>query len=90
MVKKKKVAKKKALVKVAEATTCCTSDNSCFKTGKDWFLAVVSEVALYFFFWYGLYVLGASVNLWLASLILLVLINVSWFTCPCTRKLCKC
>lgn len=56
----------------------------CNWSAKEWAMAAVSEAALYFFIWYGLFLLNADD--WLGALILLVLVNVSFFTCPVTRK----
>ena len=81
MAKKRKVAKKSAPKTVGK--TCgsgCCSSSSC------WFWTLVSEAGLYFFFYYLLYVLEVSVDKWLASLVLLALINVSFFACPYMRK----
>ena len=80
MAKKRKVAKKSAPQKAGKTcgSGCCSS--SC------WFWTIVSEAGLYFFFYYLLYVLEVNANLWLASLILLVLVNVSFFACPYMRK----
>lgn len=55
-------------------------------TNKDWFFIGLSEAALYAFFYYTLSVLGAAGNIWIHSLVLLVLINLSLFLCPVVKK----
>lgn len=45
-----------------------------------------SEAALYFFFYYAQMLVEVEANLWVSSLILWALINISIFTCPCLRK----
>jgi hypothetical protein len=71
MVKKKEVEQK---------SSCCNW------TGKEWLGVVISESALYLFFWYTLSLLGSVGNLWVSSLVLLVLLNVSLYACPVVRK----
>jgi len=73
------MAKKK--VKKAAGKTC--SSGCC--SASCWFWILVSEGALYLFFVYLLYLLAVPV-LWTSSLILLALINVSFFACPICRK----
>lgn len=80
----KRKVKKRAPAKMT-GSSCC----ACNWSGKDTFWALISELALFFFFYYALYLLGVQANMWLGSLVLLVLINVSWFTCPLVRKHCK-
>ncbi|PIN73639.1 hypothetical protein COV20_05440 [Candidatus Woesearchaeota archaeon CG10_big_fil_rev_8_21_14_0_10_45_16] len=62
--------------------TCATCD----WTAADWVWGVVSELALYGLFWYGQLLLGVTGNLYVTSLILLVLTNLSFFACPIIRK----
>jgi len=81
----KKAVKKKSPAKMA-ASSCC----ACNWSGKDTLWTLISELGLYFFFYYGLYLLGVQANLWFGSLALLVLLNISWFTCPIVRKHHKC
>lgn len=50
---------------------------------------IVSEAALYAFFYYLQYILGADGNLWLNSIVLWVLINAAIIFCPVLRKCCK-
>lgn len=57
----------------------------CNWSKKDWLWVLVSEGALYLFFWYALGVLGIM-GAWIDSLILLVLINIMFFACPVFRK----
>jgi hypothetical protein len=80
MVRKKRVVKKAAPKAVGKTCSsgCCSS--SC------WFWTIISEAGLYFFFYYVLYIMQAEVNMWLASAILLVLVNISFFACPYMRK----
>ena len=86
MAKKKKVVKKPVgMVKDLSAGKHVCSGVMCWQ-GKDWFLALISEVALYAFFWYLLTLLEVSGNLYVASLVLLVLVNVSVMACPIFRK----
>ena len=78
MAKKKTV--KKTVKEVKKTSSCCNWTN------KEWLGTLLSEGALYLFFWYLLGILGASGNLWVGSLVLLVLINVSLYACPVFRK----
>ena len=57
-------------------------------TGKEWFSAVIATVAMFLFFWYLLDAIKNidTSSLPLAALILLVLLCVAIFTCPCIRK----
>jgi hypothetical protein len=77
MAKKRKVSKAKTC-----NTTCCAS------LYMGW--ALVSEVALYFFFYYLLYVMQVQANYWLGSLVLWALINVSLWCCPLMKMHQKC
>lgn len=47
---------------------------------------IVSEVALYFFLYYVQFLLNVEGNLWMSSLILTVLINLTIIFCPFLRK----
>ena len=58
----------------------------CDWSAQEWAWTGVSEVALYFTLYCPLRWLGASGNLWVNALILLVLINVMFFACPVFRK----
>lgn len=79
---KKTMAKKKEMgMKTLKEPKC-----GCSWTGKDWFGLVLSEGAIYLMVWYLLTVLGATGNLWLASLVLVVLGNLAFFVCPVFRK----
>ena len=49
---------------------------------KEWIYIIISEVAFYAFLYYAQYLLNVSANLWVSSLILWVLINVSIVFCP--------
>ncbi|MBU0456704.1 MAG: hypothetical protein ABH824_03245 [Nanoarchaeota archaeon] len=80
MAKKIKSLKKIAPAKENTCTTCCKWSS------KEWFLALVSEAALFVFFWYLLGILSVPGNLYVSSLVLLVLINVSVILCPVFRR----
>jgi len=67
--------------KVSKAKTCETT--SCPSSCMSWLLT--SEVALYFFFYYLLYVMQVQANYWLGSLVLWALINVTLWCCPLMR-----
>jgi len=71
---------------VSKKTVASSSCSSCCCSGKDWIWAAVSEAALYFFFVYAQYLVGVQTNIWLSSLVLLILINLCWFACPVMRK----
>lgn len=45
-------------------------------------LAIINAVIWYFFFYYLLYSIKREINLWSASLILLVLFSLALITCP--------
>lgn len=47
---------------------------------------ITSEAALYFFLYYVQKLLGVSGNLWVSSLILGVLLNLSIVLCPIIRR----
>jgi len=61
--------------------------NTC--SGKKGLLLLVSEIALFGFLYYIQYLLGIQTNLWLSSVILIVLLNISIWTCPLIRNYCK-
>lgn len=50
---------------------------------------IVSEVAFYFLLYYLQHLLKVDANLWLSSLILWVLLNLTILACPVARK-CVC
>ena len=56
-------------------------------SAKDWILLLVSEMALYLFFNYSMYVLNnlPGFATW-DSFVLFLLLNVAVFTCPVVRK----
>ncbi len=70
------MAKKKSVKKTCSG--CCS--------GKEGFLLLISEVALFGFLYYIQYLLKIQTNLWLSSIVLLVLLNISIWTCPVFRK----
>ncbi len=74
------MAKKKSEKNVCSITGCCS--------GKEGFLLLVSEAALFGFLYYIQYLLKIQANLWLSSLILIVLLNISIWACPVVRKSC--
>ena len=80
------MAKRKMKKMVEESSHCC-SGSGCGWSAKEWFLALLSEGALYLFLWYVLWMLEVSVvNQWLGAFVSLVLLNVSIFACPVIRK----
>jgi hypothetical protein len=52
----------------------------------EWFWTVVEAVIWYFFIYYLLFAVQNEVNLWTASLVLLVLAYLGTITCPWFRK----
>lgn len=60
------------------------SDNSSKKNEITYW--IVSETAFYGFFYYIQYLLKIEGNLWISSLALWVLINISIIFCPVVRK----
>lgn len=83
MAKKRKKTVKKSAPK--KATVCKPCTKKC-----NWFMGLISEVAMYFFFYYALYLLQVNANFWLAALALWALVNVSFWTCPLVRKCNSC
>jgi len=53
---------------------------------KEWFYGIISEVSFYAFLFYVQVIFRAEGNLWISSLILWVLLNVSIVLCPVVRK----
>ncbi len=53
---------------------------------KDWIYWVVSEVAFYALLYYIQVLLNVGANLWISSLILWILANISIVACPVVRK----
>ena len=53
---------------------------------KEWIYGVISEVSLFAFLYYVQYLLKVENNLWISSLILWVLLNLSIVLCPVVRK----
>ncbi len=86
---KKAKAVKKTAKKVAVApSSCCTSSSgSC--CGQNKWLWVLSEVTFFATLYYAQYLLQVQANLWVSSLILWVLINVSLMYCPVIKMHCK-
>jgi len=80
------MAKKRVVKKAAPKAVGKTCSSGCCSSSSCWFWTLVSETALYFFFYYLLYILEVNTNMWLASLVLLVLVNVMFFACPFFRK----
>ena len=58
----------------------------CDWSGKEWLGLIVSEAALFGFFYYLLILLGVALKPWLSALTLFVLINMMFFACPMFRK----
>ena len=72
---------------MAKKTTVVMETKEKGWTAMEWFWTFVSEAALYLFIWYGLWMLDVTtVNKWLGAFVSLVLINVSFFTCPVFKK----
>ncbi len=53
---------------------------------KEWTYTIIAEVAFFAFLYYVQYLLKVEANLWISSLILLVLSNVAIGLCPFVRK----
>ena len=53
---------------------------------KEWIYNITAEVAFFGFLYYTQYLLKVEANLWISSLILLVLSNVAIGLCPFVRK----
>jgi hypothetical protein len=51
-------------------------------TGKIWTYTIISEVAFYAFLYYVQMLLGVGGNLWVSSIILWILLNLSIVLCP--------
>jgi len=60
------------------STSCCA--------GNEFFLLLISEAALFGFLYYVQYLLKIQTNLWLSTLILIILLNISIWACPAVRK----
>jgi len=56
---------------------------------KEWLYGAIAEVAFYATLYYVQMLLQVSTTLWVSSLILWVLINVSIMFCPVLGKYCK-
>ena len=82
--KRSALAKKNAPAKISTVPKASCTWTGCKKG--DWLWTLVSELALYGFLFYTMRFLGAAGNLWVNSLILLVLANIFWFACPVIRK----
>ena len=78
--KTRRVTRKAPMRKPA---ACCSGGNC---KGKTWLLWVVSELSTYFFLYYVLYLLKVSANLYGSTLLLWLLLNMAFFTCPLMRK----
>jgi hypothetical protein len=53
---------------------------------KEWFYGIVAEVAFFGFLYYTQYLLKVEGNLWISSLILWTLLNISIILCPVIRR----
>lgn len=53
---------------------------------KEWIYGIIAEASFYGFIYYASYLLKVEGNLFLSSLILLILINISIILCPIVRK----
>ncbi len=53
---------------------------------KEWMYGLIAEVSFYFFLMYAQHLLRVDANLWLSSIILWALINISIIGCPVVRK----
>lgn len=56
---------------------------------KEWIYGALAEVSFYAFLYYTQYLLGVRGSLWLSSIILLALLNLSIGLCPLLRKCLK-
>ena len=52
------------------------------KKGTDWLYIAISEIAFYMFLYYAQILLNVASNLWISSLVLWVLLNLSIVFCP--------
>ncbi len=55
-------------------------------TVKEWVLGIISELAFFGFLFYVQMFLKVDGNLWISSVILWVLLNISIVLCPVFRK----
>ena len=60
-------------------------------TNKDnkMFAGIIAEIAFFAFLYYVQYLLKVEANLWISSLILLVLANIALAFCPVLGKKCE-
>jgi len=79
----KMAKRKRSVTRKAPVKSCCVG-SSC--KGKTWLLWVVSELATYFFLYYTLFLLNVKTGLYGSTLLLWLLLNVAFFTCPLMRK----
>ncbi len=56
---------------------------------KEWLYTIISEVSFFAFLYYVQHLLRVGGDLWVSSLILWVLINLSIIFCPVLRKYSK-
>ncbi len=56
---------------------------------KEWVYGIIAEVSFYAFLYYTQYLLGVRGSLWLSSIILFALLNLSIGLCPLLRKCLK-
>jgi len=54
--------------------------------GPEWVNWLIAEIAFFAFLFYAQFLLGVEANLWLSSVILWALMNVSIMACPITHK----
>ncbi|KTD66901.1 hypothetical protein Lste_3107 [Legionella steelei] len=53
---------------------------------KEWVLGIISELSFFAFLFYTQYLLKVDGNLWISSIILWLLLNISIVLCPVVRK----
>ncbi len=56
---------------------------------KELFYGIIAEVSFYGFIYYASYLLKVDADLWISSLILLILANMAIMWCPVIGKYCK-
>jgi nicotinamide riboside transporter PnuC len=76
---KRKVGKKAS--KSSKSKEVC-----CDWSPKEWVGFLVSELSLYLAIVYTLFAFDADVSFWFGGIVLLVLVNLTFFTCPYMRK----
>ena len=74
---------KKKVSKNSKSNGVCSN---CDWSAKEWIGFLVSELSLYLAIVYTLFAFDADVSFWFGGIVLLVLVNLTFFTCPYMRK----